>query len=595
MDSIAGLIPLFPYVGIPLAVLGVLPTLYTCLKCLLTLRLVRSTLYRSGVTNATTRSSFLSGIIEIEIPRKRLTPLDRDDPRYFELCPHPTLLRGGTWTLFQWKQMTIGLKSYRVQFHDEVRMPQAEVEFEPLIAFLLDRGAVPNPAGFALLWHSGLWTPAGTKLLSSPRGAEAVLSVTASDDSDGILSLALDWEPEWQKHHATSLPPYWIRIEGPPARKKLSEAIDSQEGNSTKNDEKRPDSANKSTTILTNDFDPAIHLHLTASGLSDALYEIPFPTPIKPTYDSPTHSHPSITHLLPAPIHPTIPSSSSAAWFATATTALHTLSPHPSLWSFALPSPLTHLALRPTIPLGALDLLHLIPRSPTWRAPQPSAETALMLRQQAEQAALMQRIASMREEERILDRVERSRVVGERMVREGQEGAARWQRERLEERRREEEELVEAVRSVRCEVRMVARVGVRWLVGEGDVVVEGMGLEVGAKEGRAAEEGEEERDGKGEVLGKEVLVTVVERVLYLLVEDSDLAVGVVEILELWKEWGEVSGMTVQHLHMLRGTLRSFAYAALIMDIIKEAATTQASSVVSDLQECLGAWKKVRLG
>ncbi|KAL9097582.1 MAG: hypothetical protein Q9165_000478 [Trypethelium subeluteriae] len=343
----ASVADIISYVGIPLAVLGVLPTLYTCLKCLLTLRLIRSTLQHSGVINATTRSSLLSGIIEIEIPRKRLTPFDRDDPRYLELCPRPSLLRGGTWTLFQWKEMTIGLKSYRVQFHDEVRMPQAEVEFEPLVAFLLDRGAVPNSAGFALLRHSGLWTPAGTKLLSSPRGAEAVLSVTASDDSDGILSLALDWEPEWQKHHATSLPPYWIRIEGPPARKQ------------------------------------------------------PF---------------------------------------------------------------------------------------------------------------------------------------------EGTE----WQEDSTE----------------------------KWGAGE---------------------EGNEGREEKGEVLGKEVLVTVVERVLYLMVDDPDLAAGVVGILELWKEWGEVSGMTVQHLQMLRRELRRFAYSAVIMGIIKEAATAQASSVVSDLQECLGAWKKVRLG
>ena len=561
------------YVGIPLAVLGVLPMLYTCLKCLFTLRLIRRTLHRAGITNATTRSSLLSGIIEIEIPRQRLTPLAREDARYFDLAPHPSPLLGGSWTRFPWREMTIGLKSYRVQFHDEVRQPQAEVEFEPLVAYLLDRGAVPHPAGFALLRSSGLWTPAGTKLLCGPRSAEAALSVTAADDADGILSLVLEWEPEWQRHQKGSLPPYWIRIEGPPVRSEVGvgEGDSDEQDLMGRNDEKRGNGISKTATSVSYETKPALHLHVSASGLEDALFESEKDASFKSMDESP-----SITHLVA--LSPHLASSSPAStWFASALTAFHTLSPSPTLWAYPLPASVTSLSLHPAIPVGVLDLLGLRP-SPAWRTISLSDETANALRQHEDQQKLLQRAAVWRTEAQIADPVARQRAVGDRMLREAQEMSAQRSKDELERRRREEEEQGEAVRSARLEGKVVAEACVRWLVRENDVCVERDWL-------REKEEG----------LEKEVLRKVVERVLYLMVEDAAVAEGVVRILELWRQWAEAAGMTREHLGMLKEELRNFAYAASMICLIREATTTPAGSAVSDLQECLRAWKKVRLG
>jgi hypothetical protein len=39
--------------------------------------------------------------------------------------------------------------------------------------------------------------------------------VSVPDDSDGVLSLALRWEAEWDEREKESLPPEWMRLEVP--------------------------------------------------------------------------------------------------------------------------------------------------------------------------------------------------------------------------------------------------------------------------------------------------------------------------------------------------------------------------------------------
>src|ERR1700761_8166806 len=201
------------YAGVPLAVVGVLPSLYTFFKSFVTVREIRRILFHNGV-GAITRGSLLSGIVEVEIPRKSIAPLERDDPLYFGLAERASQLRGGSWSALCWRELIIGSKSYRLQYHDELAQPQAEAELEALVAFLLDRGAIPDPQGFADLRNNGLWTPAGTKLLVSPDKMHAVLSIAGSEDSEGMLSLRLDWRPEWSIRGPQDLPPYWMRLHG---------------------------------------------------------------------------------------------------------------------------------------------------------------------------------------------------------------------------------------------------------------------------------------------------------------------------------------------------------------------------------------------
>ncbi|PGH07416.1 hypothetical protein AJ80_08001 [Polytolypa hystricis UAMH7299] len=213
------------YIGVPLAVLGVLPIIYTCLRALLTHRSIRKTLSQNHhLGTAITRSSMMSGVVEIEMPRCTITPLDREyDADYWNLNHQRSALKGGSWTTFHWNMLVTGKKLYRCQYKDELRVPQAEVELDELVAFLLDRGAVPDEKGWSLLRTSGLWTPTGTALLRPPRGAAfgAVLRVAVPNDSDGVLSLSMHWQKEWDRRGPLCLPPFWMRLEQPREDKEL--------------------------------------------------------------------------------------------------------------------------------------------------------------------------------------------------------------------------------------------------------------------------------------------------------------------------------------------------------------------------------------
>ncbi|KAI9711993.1 MAG: hypothetical protein M1820_001701 [Bogoriella megaspora] len=530
MSSAADIIT---YIGIPLAVLGVLPTLYTCFKCLVTLCSIRNALQRHGVTNAETRSSLLSGVIEIEIPRKRLTPLDRDDPAYFALSDHASSLRGGSWTLFRWKEMTIGIKSYRVQFRDELRQPQAEIDFERLVTFLLDRGAVPDDAGFRQLRSAGLWTPAGTKLLSSPRSTEAVLMVTTADDSDGILSLAVYWEKEWERLGRRTLPPYWIRIRGPPTKTASNfSSSDEKLGVAEKEvnalagtglDEKR-----RAHMSLLPDLKPALHARVTTAGLQEAYYESD--TPPKSGCGTVAQDVPQISHLLPS----SNPSASSplSLFFATALTALHSLSPHPSLWSFAPEPSFVTLAMKPTIPIGVLDLLSLRPNG-SWRSQDLSEDIKTEIHNHEQHQAFMHRVDTMRAEGQIKDPAERQRAIGDRMMKETREMMAQQKRRELEEVKRREEE-GEACRSERLGIDVVAYAGWKWLGSEEDNSVDGFKDLI--------EHDKEDNEGKRtELVPREALVEIAQRILYMISVEEKVAEGIGKMVEDWKVWSEVGG------------------------------------------------------
>ena len=67
------------YIGIPLAVLGVLPILYPTINSLVTIHEVKQSLRHNGLFEATTRSGLMSGIMEVTLPILSITPLDREE------------------------------------------------------------------------------------------------------------------------------------------------------------------------------------------------------------------------------------------------------------------------------------------------------------------------------------------------------------------------------------------------------------------------------------------------------------------------------------------------------------------------------------
>lgn len=545
----ASAVDIITYVGIPLAVLGVLPTIYTAWKSLLTLRQITRTLQGNGVT-AITRSALLSGIVEVEIPRRSIYPLDRSDPRYFSLRETPSQLKGGTWTLFEWKEMVIGVKSYRLQYHDELAQPQAEIDFEALIAFLLDRGAVPSHAGWADLRGAGLWTVAGTKLLVSPEGDEEVLSVAFSDDSDGILSLSLNWREEWDSRGRDSLPPYWVRIKAPDGGDDLlarvNEIEEASKADGTTEEKKGAflDDASAASEDLKEAF--SVRVRISAAGIQECYR------------DDDSKQKLQLYHLRPAP--PSSPTASTAGfWFCCAATAFQ--APQGGLWSFSVPQDILTLARHSTVPCGVMVLLETMTDDevPAWRTPHNDQAERLEREVKAQQQS-----RAMIEESR-LPPAQRDAARSARMQREATEFHHDFRRKLLLQEQRREAEVLEAIQSQKLPIGIVADANLKFL------------------------------KRKLRLSAVPTLPSVVEHVLYGMLQDRAFAQRLSVMLDLWKNWAQSGGMMKSHYLAVKEDHVTFALASCLLAIMRGMVSEPSGSVVGDLQECLRMWRKVRLG
>ncbi len=108
--------------------------------------------------------------------------------KYWKLSHRPSTLKGGTWTISNWSFLIKGSRLHRLQYSDDLQILQAEIDFKELMAFLLDRGAVPYIKGSHMLRVSRLWTPTGTRYLLNPGTLNKVLrvSMTRTGCSDGM-------------------------------------------------------------------------------------------------------------------------------------------------------------------------------------------------------------------------------------------------------------------------------------------------------------------------------------------------------------------------------------------------------------------------
>lgn len=540
------------YVGVPLAVLGVLPTLSTTFQSLLTQRAIRRSLDDNGV-QALTRSSLLSGIVEIEVPRLSIQPLDRNDPAYWKLRLQRSNLRGGSWTIFYWNEMVIGSKSYRLQYHDELIQPQAEIPFEALVAFLLDRGAVPCHQGLADLRGSGLWTPAGTKLLLSPITSDAALMIARSDDSDGILSLSLAWESEWDRPLSSRLPPYWVRI-CPGGKQPVKR--DTKEAAQTPLLEELDDKCETEGTPAASEEEPhfplPVRLRISANGVEQAYHE-----------DSP-----KLALSLPRfhNANPQITMTPTCVWFNIACTAL--AAPSGGLWSFAIPATYISFSHRDSVPCGVLVLLGLLTDEevPSWH----TGNALTRIEQEEEDYEKHQRFLKHSEQ---VNKELRMNPEDARQARQDRMREEMWaihedaRRERVKAERKAENEMRDAIASPRIGASVAGDAARKWLVQKQHV-----SDEIGA-----------------------TIAGVVQKTLYEMIESEGRASTITDMLEKWRAWTEGGGMTRANFEEITRKLEIFCCAACILALVKETSAHPTGSVVSDLQECLRMWKKVRLG
>lgn len=355
------------FVGVPLAVLGVLPILYNTVATLAALSKIKRMLRHSKLT-ALTRSDVVNRVIEVDLPRYAVTPWDRFSQKaeYWQLSRQPSEIPGGSWTKFNWKTNTIGVKTQRVEYADQLRQPQVEVAFDELVSYLLDLGAVPDAHGWKLLRSTGLWTPMGCSLMTSPGGHKA-LTIAPLDDSDGHLSLAVNWSPSWTTRDFRELPPYWVRLPPPPPPPKQPEsatsavasasqgATETTMGNKMEKDEEAvpKESLDSIQKQGQQNLTTAITCQISVDGLVTALSE---ETEIANIASSPHSLY--VEHLRIRR------DKLDGVWFASAATAYGTTS-QTMLWNYKIPDDISNFARKETVPCGVLVLLGLVEESQT--------------------------------------------------------------------------------------------------------------------------------------------------------------------------------------------------------------------------------------
>ncbi|KFY22291.1 hypothetical protein V493_06707 [Pseudogymnoascus sp. VKM F-4281 (FW-2241)] len=572
MSSDASASDIITYIGVPLAVLGVAPILYNTVITLATLSKVRRLLRKSRLVGIT-RGDVVNHVIECELARFSIAPLNRqyDTEEYWNVYEHPSLVRGGSWTIFNWKMHAVGIKTQRIEYADQLRQPQAEINFEDLLSYLLDLGAVPNAAGFQMLRTSGLWVPVGTPLMLSPDRHEAVLTIAPLDDSDGMLSLAVKWSRRWIVRGKNSLPPYWIQVKV--LREKASLVQDgegsiSEDGSSAiakppvdQEDPELPQYVSGGITLDdTNDVKttkscnkPATHTdvircHIISSGIASALRE-----------EALDFESLSITHLRPSLSGPL---TSAGIYLSCICTALSTTN-NTVLWSYHIPSPFLSFSRSPIIPCGILVLLGMVPitATPEWYTDygDSSAEDRdLQIRRMRDTMSATQRENSMTADQRAI-------AVRERLYKQHQDFVDDSNRRRRVAVQREETRMLEALQSPQWKAQLVGEHTLRWL----------------KEQNHVAE--------KAEL--REVMEVVVHRMLTEPAFAKDLA----EVLDAWKGWVEGGGIRKADYIMLKEKLVMFAFASLVLAMVCGSVEPIDGSLSRDLQESIGIWKNVRLG
>ncbi|KIV76895.1 hypothetical protein PV11_08745 [Exophiala sideris] len=586
------------YIGVPLAVLGVLPILYTFILVILTQRRIRASLVHHGHRPVgssrsndgfTIRSSPMTSLIEVELPRYAIAPLDRNNDDYWkpttegqeQAGEHHRLLdraestlsmveegrvrgflRGGSWRAFHWKRLVVGKRLYRIQYVDDLREPPAEVDFSELIHLLLDWGALPDAMGWEKLKSGGLWTPTGTVLLvksadeTNPRKqSDWVLRTSMPDESDGVLSLTIRWTNDGTSVAATrgvaSLPPGWGRLSQPPLLESNDKA---QEG--TRDLPARIE-ALKSTNKHSMDSS-SLRFRAEDNRVQRICWERKYIE----------------TGFISEPFR-TFEQSTSALWFTCAASAL--LSRKQSdggLWAFDIPSDIKAFVRNDSTPCGVMVILGLLAEAD---APQWSSDTEAsqreesiattqrhMARFQARQAA--ERLeATMPPEQARIHKANRATSERHQMM-DDMNSSSRLRQER------EERRLQEAISSPRMSTKKVSEACLTWLIETGEI-------------------------------GREwTLDMLAEAVLYLLVVDQspdneNEARKIANILEDWMSWATAGGMKKQQVQALADNKVAFCFAVALVTIVSEFATssTGRAKAGADMLDCLRLWRKVRLG
>lgn len=561
------------YIGVPLAVLGVLPILYNTFATLASLSRIRRMLRRSRLT-ALTRSDVINRVIEIDLPRYAVKPLDRfrDRAEYWSLSRHPSDIPGGSWSTFNWQTNTIGVKTQRVEYADDVRQPQVDISFDDLVSYLMDLGAVADPQGWKLLRSTGLWTPVGCSLMRSPDSKEPALTVAPQDNADGNLSLAVRWQDDWTSRNSSSMPPYWVHLPAPSSRDWKSDdaqtespeetAVDDeareQEQEQGQEEEERPATRSESgsSRVERGKKQPGsshqlgdISCQILSSGLVAAFPEgVMDGSSLTITGLSIDHLRVQLGHL-------------HGAWFASAATAYGTTS-NTVLWNYKIPDEMLIFARRESVPCGVLVMLNIVDEAstPDWASKHDEIQLRhdlFVQRSREEQDA--------RAEEMRLPFAERQAAYMRRMTRQRDQQVQDMRDSLRRDRERADQRTMEALQSPKWNNKLIAEHCLGWLQAQG-----------AWRETLTARE-------------------VVGYMLHRMVWNKEFAASVYAILDAWKSWADNGGMRRADFQMIKEDPVMFAQATLLVGLLTDTTTGIEGTLALDLQECLRLWRNVRLG
>ena len=435
-----------------------------------------------------------------------------------------------------------------------------------------------------------MWTPVGCALLKSPDGTQNALTVAPLDDSEGNLSLAVNWSGHWTTRSHASLPPYWVRIPAPilPETKRVEEedAEESEDGGESSSPFKateRPKSSkslksgpSRTATIDTvqeeieSNTRRAISCQVSVDGLITAIPQ-----------DETALRRPDCLYIEHIRVRP---GEMAGVWFASALTAAYGSSSQTILWNYKIPNDMLRFARKDSVPCGVLELLGVVDESmtPEWATKHNDrdADFENFVRRGREQSLAMQaeaRLPPNQKQEAAMIRMQKEsqqrlddstsiymphhlpfQVVANYYLHSVRDKMRR-------ENQRREERQMEALQSPKWNASRVAEHNLRWLKSQGHI---------------------------NDFLSVSEAVGVV---LHRMVLEGQFANQICEILDLWRIWSDNAGMRKADFNALKDEQAIFAQASLLVAVIKESTAAMAGSLSVDLQECLGMWKKVRLG
>lgn len=261
------------YVGVPLAVLGVMPIMYTFVSALYTRSHLRRILHRNNL-DAQVRARLMTGVVEVDLPVFQLEPLRRDEARYWTKSVLPMSIEGASWSHFNWFKRETDRVCVHFQRSDKMILPESKIDFEKLVEFLLDRGASPSSEGFHALRHRGQQIPVGTVLIDI-KGDMAhtipVLTIAKPGERHGSISLKLHWSKELQYRDSNSLPLSWICI---PSEQVQQVQVPVSIDNSMVSDRTQIDSVTSRTTNSEFLHQPGVAIQIGAMGVEQVNIEM---------------------------------------------------------------------------------------------------------------------------------------------------------------------------------------------------------------------------------------------------------------------------------------------------------------------------------